>query len=65
MRKTQPKTTTTTKQPNNNNNKAKSIYKHLHFSFLPTTKTRTVNIPTQKFNKHNYTKDSPEHDFIC
>ena len=28
-------------------------------------KTRTVNIQLQKFNKHSYTKGSPEHDIIC
>ena len=60
---------------NNNKNekkkekkKKKSTYKHLHFflnPFLPVMKTRTVNIPAQKFNKHSYTKDSAEHDFIC
>ena len=25
----------------------------------------TVNIQAEKFNKHSYTKGSPEHDFIC
>ena len=35
------------------------------FSLLPIMKTKTVNIQAQEFNKHSYTKDSLEHDFIC
>ena len=66
-------TTTRKTQPNNNNNNknitSSNNKKHLQaftfFPFLPITKTRTINIQAHKFNKHSYTKDSPEHDFIC
>ena len=51
-------------QPKKQNRKTFTFFSLFFFSFLPIMKT-TVNIPAQKFNKHSYTKDSPEHDFIC
>ena len=44
-----------------NNNSITSI---TFFSVLPIIKTRLINIQVLKFNKHNYTKGSPEHHFI-
>ena len=54
----------------NNNNEEKAttknaFTKHSHFPLLPVMKTRTVTIQAQTFNKHSYTKGSPEHNFIC
>ena len=41
-----------------------SITSITFFSVLPIIKTRLINIQVLKFNKHNYTKGSPEHHFI-
>ena len=56
------------KHSNSNNEKNGTKNKLKAFTFftlLPVIKTKTVIIQAQKFNKHSYTKDSPEHDFIC
>ena len=37
---------------------------HSHSAPFTNSEKRTVNIQAQKFSKHNYTKSSPEHDFI-
>ena len=56
---------TTTRKPQPKDKQTNEKQQYFFLSFLPVMKIRTVNIPAQKFNKHSYTKDSPEHDFIC
>ncbi len=44
----------------------KSIYKHFFLLLFTNNENKNSKyIQAQKFNKHSYTKDSPEHDFIC
>ena len=47
-------------QPKTKNKKAVKF-----FLLTNNDNKKPVNIQAQKFNKHGYTKDSPEHDFIC